>query len=146
MAEMRCAACLSRESDEWATPKYIYRQAMAKGMFDPCPLGSKTDGLAIDWGKMNFVNPPYSQLRQWVQKSIEEHEKGKDIIMLIPARTDTKAFKMLFEYGAEITFITGRLCFNESNPAPFPSMLVKLIGGGIKNTKCLIVDRQNVKI
>lgn len=146
MAEMRCAACLSRESDEWATPKYIYRQAMAKGMFDPCPLGSKTDGLAIDWGKMNFVNPPYSQLRQWVQKSIEEHEKGKGVVLLIPSRTDNKAFRMLFEYGSEITFITGRLRFNEANPAPFPSLLAKLVGGGINNTKCLIVDRQNVKI
>lgn len=139
-------ACLSAKSDEWATPNYIYSQAMAKGMFDPCPLGSQIDGLTIEWSVSNFVNPPYSQLKKWVAKSIEEHKKGNAVLLLIPSRTDTKAFKALFEYGSEITFITGRLRFNEANPAPFPSMLVKLIGGGIKNTKCLIVDRQNVKI
>lgn len=143
---MKIQACLSAKSDEWATPKYIYSQAMSKGMFDPCPLGGQIDGLAIEWGESNFVNPPYSQLRKWVKKSIEEHEKGKEVVLLIPSRTGNKAFRMLFEYGSEITFITGRLYFSESNPAPFPSMLVKLLGGGIKNTKCLIVDRQNVKI
>lgn len=143
---MKIQGCLSAKSDEWATPKYIYLQAMSKGMFDPCPLGGQIDGLTIEWGESNFVNPPYSQLKEWVKKSIEEHKKGKNVIMLIPARTDTKAFRALFEYGSEITFITGRLCFNEINPAPFPSMLVKLIGGGIKNTKCFTVDRQNVKI
>ena len=143
---MKIQACLSAKSDEWATPKYIYSQAMSKGMFDPCPLGSKTDGLAIEWGESNFVNPPYSQLRRWVENSIQEHEKGKGVVLLIPSRTDTKAFKALFEYGSEITFISGRLHFNEANSAPFPSLLAKLIGGGVKNTKCLIVDRQNVKI
>ena len=132
---MKIQACLSAKSDEWATPKYIYFQAMSKGMFDPCPLGSKTDGLTIEWGESNFVNPPYSQLRKWVQKSIEEHEKGKDVVLLIPSRTDNKAFKALFEYGSEITFITGRLRFNESNPAPFPSLLAKLVGGGASKTQ-----------
>lgn len=143
---MKIQACLSAKSDEWATPKYIYSQAMSKGMFDPCPLGGQIDGLAIEWGESNFVNPPYSQLRKWVKKSIEEHEKGKDVVLLIPSRTGNQAFRTLFEYGCEITFITGRLRFSEANPAPFPSVLVKLLGGGIKNTKCLIVDRQNVKI
>lgn len=143
---MKIQTCLSAKSDEWATPKYIYTQAMSKGMFDPYPLGSKIDGLTIEWGESNFVNPPYSQLRKWIAKSIEEHEKGKAVLLLIPSRTDTKAFKALFEYGSEFTFITGRLRFNESNSAPFPSLLVKLIGGGVKNTKCLIVDSKNVKI
>ena len=143
---MKIQACLSAKSDEWATPKYIYNQVISKGMFDPCPLGSKTDGLTIEWGVNNFVNPPYSQLKKWVIKSIEEHKKGKDVLLLTPSRTDTKAFKTLFEYGSEITFITGRLRFSEANPAPFPSVLVKLLGGGIKSTKCLIVDRQDVKI
>ena len=42
---MKAQACLSKQSDEWATPKYIYSQAMGKGMFDPCPLGGEEDGL-----------------------------------------------------------------------------------------------------
>lgn len=66
--------------------------------------------------------------------------------MLIPARTDTKAFKMLYEYGSEITFITGRLRFNDAGPAPFPSMLVKLEGGGSTKTKFKLIDRDDVKL
>lgn len=45
--------------------------------------------------------------------------------MLIPARTDTRAFHDFIWHKAEIRFIKGRLRFgNASNPAPFPSMVV----------------------
>lgn len=45
--------------------------------------------------------------------------------MLIPARTDTKAFHEYIYGKAEIRFLRGRLHFNESkNNAPFPSMVV----------------------
>ena len=143
---MKCEVFLSKNTDEWATPKFIYEQAMDKGMYDPCPLGCQVDGLQTEWGESNFVNPPYSQLLKWITKSIVEHGKGKSVLLLIPARTDTKAFKSLFEYGSEITFITGRLRFNEANTAPFPSMLVNLCGGGITKTKCLLVSRDEIKL
>lgn len=132
---MKLKALLSHASDEWATPKYIYDQAMEKGMYDPCPLGGTSNGLKSDWGADNYVNPPYSQLLRWVEKSIEQHRKGKSVLLLIPARTDTKAFRMLYEHGSEITFITGRLRFNDAGTAPFPSMLVRLCGGGRAKTK-----------
>jgi len=45
--------------------------------------------------------------------------------MLIPARTDTKAFHEYIYGKAEIRFIKGRLKFGQSkNSAPFPSMVV----------------------
>jgi len=129
---MKCDVFFSKNTDDWATPKFIYDQAINNGMFDPCPLRSTVDGLRIEWKKSNFVNPPYSQLKRWIEKSITEHAKGKSVVLLIPARTDTKAFRLLFEYGAEITFISGRLRFNGASSAPFPSMLVKLAGGGYR--------------
>lgn len=144
--KMKREALLSHASDEWATPKCIYDQAMAKGMYDPCPLGGTSDKLKGDWGESNFVNSPYSQLLRWVEKSIEQHRKGKSVLLLIPARTDTKAFRMLYEYGSEITFITGRLRFNDAKPAPFPSMLVKLCGGGRHKTKCSLVARDGIEL
>ena len=143
---MKQIALLSRSSDEWATPKYIYDQAKKKGMFDPCPLGGHVDGLRLDWGASNFVNPPYSKLRKWIEKSIAEHRKGKSVILLIPARTDTKAFKLLYEYGAKITLITGRLRFNDDGPAPFPSMLVELNGGGTAETKFKLIGKDEIKL
>ena len=141
---MKNKICLSRKSDNWATPKFIYRQAINKYMCDPCPLYACFDGLSIDWGRSNFVNPPYSQLLKWIKKSIEQHQKGKYVLLLIPARTDTKAFKLLYEYGSKITFITGRLHFNEKDAAPFPSMLVELTGTG--RTRCRLVDKEKIKI
>ena len=143
---MKCKVFLSKNTDDWATPKYIYDQAMEKGMTDPCPLFSSVDGLKIEWGETNFVNPPYSNLKAWIEKSIEQSKKGKKVMLLIPARTDTKAFKMLFEYGSTITFITGRLRFNEANSAPFPSMLVELTGGGSQKTKFNLVKRDAVRL
>jgi len=92
----------------------------------------------------NYVNPPYSQLKKWINKAIEEHKKGKQITLLIPARTDTKAFMKLVRYGSKITFIIGRLHFNESNPAPFPSMLVTLTGTG--KTTYKITEKNKIKI
>lgn len=141
---MKCGVFLSKNTDDWSTPKSIYDRAMKLGYFDPCPLHSKFDGLSIDWGNMNFVNPPYSQLKRWIEKSIEQHQKHKHVTLLIPARTDTQAFKLLYDYGSLIYFITGRLRFNQANTAPFPSMIVQLIGGGKKMTKCVLVDRKDI--
>lgn len=118
----------SKKSDNWATPKVVYDRYIAEGYFDPCPLNSNFDGLKIDWEAKNFVNPPYSKIKEFVEKAIEEHKKGKEVVLLIPARTDTKYFKKLIDYGVDITFITGRLHFNESNSAPFPSCYIYLNG------------------
>lgn len=53
--------------------------------------------------------------------------------MLIPARTDTKAFHEYINHQAEIRFIRGRLRFGGSkNSAPFPSMLVIYNNSGKK--------------
>ena len=129
----------SKKSDNWATPKVMYEFYTKINYFDPCPLNSNFDGLKIDWQQKNFVNPPYSKIKEFVDKSIEEHKKGKEIFLLIPARTDTKYFRKLVDYGCDIVFITGRLHFNESNSAPFPSCLVYLTN---KQTKCIWRNRQ----
>lgn len=121
--------CFSHKTDDWKTPKNIYKKFVEDtGFFDPCPFQcEKWNGLEIEWDTTNFVNPPYSQIEKWVDKAIEESEKGNYIVMLLPVRTDTKWFKKLSNYGVFIQFITGRLHFNESKTgAPFPSMLVWL--------------------
>lgn len=128
----------SRNTDNWKTPSSLYQKMMNQGYYDPCPFLSNFDGLQIDWQNKNFVNPPYSKLKIWVHKSIEQSKLNKEVILLIPARTDTQAFKQLYDYGAHFIFITGRLKFNDSGVAPFPSMLVKLVGGGGKSTFELI--------
>ena len=90
--------------------------------------------------KLNFVNPPYSKIKNFVDKAIKEHKKDKEVVLLIPARTDTKYFKKLVDYGVDITFVTGRLHFNDSNSAPFPSCYIRLNG---KKTNCYWRNRMD---
>lgn len=123
----------SKNSDNWRTPKVIYEYYMKLGFYDPCPYESEFDGLQIEWKEKNFVNPPYSRISEFVDKCIIEHKKGHLVYLLIPARTDTKYFRKLVDYGVDITFITGRLHFNESNSAPFPSCIIFLTG---RSTRC----------
>ena len=131
----------SKKSDNWATPKKLYERLMNLGYYDPCPLYAKEDGLKSEWKIKNFVNPPYSKLKEWIIKAIEEHKKNKEIIMLIPARTDTKAFKLLYEYGSHFVFISGRLKFNEQGSAPFPSVLVNITG---KKSTFELIEREKL--
>lgn len=122
----------SHLSDDWATPKRCYDTFMSLGYFDPCPLHSTFDGLSCEWKEHNFVNPPYSKLKEWIRKAIKEYKKGKEVVLLIPARTDTQAFKMLYEVGCHFTFIVGRLKFGGSDgAAPFPSVLVTICGRNV---------------
>ena len=60
------------------------------------------------------------------KKSFCESQKDNTVVvMLIPARTDTRWFHEYVYPYAEIRFIKGRLKFGNSlNSAPFPSMIV----------------------
>lgn len=119
----------SKKSDHWSTPIDIYEKFINDGYIDPCPLHSKEDNLNIDFGNVKlFINPPYSDIKSWVEFAIRHHKKYKnEIVFLVPSRTDTKWFHRLLDYGVELEFIKGRLKFGGSgNPAPFPSVYIKL--------------------
>mgnify|MGYP003399750486 FL=1 len=67
-------------------------------------------------GKINFVNPPYSQKlkEQFVKKAVEEMKKGKVSVFLIPVSTSTKLFHEWIKPNAsEIDFLKGRIKFGK---------------------------------
>jgi len=116
------------------TPLWLLDEIRAEfgEFFDPCPANwdESFDGLEISWAKVNFVNPPYSQLARWAKKAEEEWLKGgKTIVMLIPPRTCTTYFHDHIYQKAELRFYRGRLKFRNPSTgepmqsAPFPSML-----------------------
>lgn len=61
-----------------------------------------------------------------MRKAYEEgHKENTLVVMLIPARTDTRYFHDYIMHRAEVRFVRGRLKFGGSDTgAPFPSMLV----------------------
>tara|TARA_R110000822_G_C15067551_1_gene468204 strand:+ start:179 stop:592 length:414 start_codon:yes stop_codon:yes gene_type:complete len=125
-------------TDSWSTPNKLKNELNDEFNFDdydPCPLNNnpQNNGLEEDWASKTFVNPPYSKLKStkknglgWIEKAHNEAQKGKLVVMLIPARTDTTWFHdIILKNKYEIRFIKGRLSFGDTkNPAPFPSILV----------------------
>ena len=122
------ADLLPSKTDDWSTPSDLYNYFMDLGYIDPCPLNSTIDGLAIDYYKKRlFVNPPFSNLITWVDWCIKQYNNGCSVVLLMPARTDTKYFHKLLSYHPRIVFFEGRLKFGGSNQcAPFPTILVEL--------------------
>lgn len=138
---MNTAAMFSSTTNEWETPQDFFDKLNAEFNFtlDPCATRENAkcakyftvedDGLKQDWqGEIVFCNPPYGRsIKDWVKKCYEESRKeNTTVVMLIPARTDTKYFhEYIYHKAKEIRFIKGRLKFgNSKNSAPFPSMVV----------------------
>ena len=106
--------------DNWATPKEFYEELNKEFNFDfdPCPLNSSFDGLSIEWGQRNFINPPYSRKlkEEFVKKAIQESKKGKLCVLLLPVSTSTILFhEYILPNKKEIRFIKGRLKFKGVN-------------------------------
>jgi len=110
---------------DWKTPSGLYRLLDAEFHFDfdPCPADPKFNGLIIEWGICNFVNPPYGKATsRWCAKAVYEWQKGKTVVMLLAARTDTKWWHDYVMQATEIRFLRGRLKFDDGKgKATFPS-------------------------
>ncbi len=96
--------------------------------------GEFIDGLAVSWGEAGeivYCNPPYGkEVPHWLNKAVEEMERGVSSVFLLPPRTDTAWFHdILIPNATEIRFIRGRLRFEGMDaPAPFPSIVVVFWG------------------
>lgn len=84
------------------------------------------DGLAAEWSGVAWLNPPYSrQIGQWVKKAADEAAAGRcTVVVLIPARPDTRWWHAEALRAHEIRFIRGRLKFGGAEAAPFPSAVL----------------------
>ena len=130
----------SSKTDLWATPQDFFDKLDEEFHFslDVCAtpenakcrnfFTEKEDGLAQNWGGQRAIwcNPPYGkEIGKWVKKAHDSAQQGETVVMLLPARTDTRWFHDYIYGKAEIRFVKGRLKFGSSNnSAPFPSMVV----------------------
>ena len=96
----------------WLTPPDLYKRLDNEFHFDfdPCyhPKKEVFDGLNMEWGKMNYVNPPFRRKDSlsgndgptaFVRKAIEQQQKGKSSFLTIPTQSYVN---LLLEAGAEL--------------------------------------------
>ena len=96
----------------WLTPPELMELLDSEFSFDydacPWPKPEDVDGLEDDWGKSNYVNPPFGSIihngkkkgpTAWARKAIEEHKKGKTCVLVYPI---PKWILMLMKAGAEV--------------------------------------------
>lgn len=125
----------STGKNDWNTPADVLDLLDAFGpiALDPCSNATSLvnatvrvslpdDGLAVAWSDRDglvFVNPPYGRsIGQWVRKGLTADE----IVMLVPARTDTEWWHASARHFDRIAFWRGRIRFHgAASGAPFPS-------------------------
>lgn len=133
---------MSSASNEWCTPPDVVELIHKVGpiVLDPCSnmfartkakrsLMLPQDGLSVSWVNegITYVNPPYGREQgAWVQKAKDTADAGGSVILLIPARTDTKLWqRVIFPHATAISFWKGRIKFvGATASAPFPSALI----------------------
>lgn len=157
----------SQGRDDWGTPPaFLAALAERWGPFDldPCTDGavnacaprfytrhvcsravSPIDGLGQPWDGRVFCNPPYSELRAWVGKAAAEawgNPRCVRVVLLIPARTDVRAWHR-HVWGAELVgLVEGRLRFaGAAQGAPFPSAVV-VFGSAPSSPRFVPMDRR----
>lgn len=113
------------ERDLWRTPEYVYRHYNCRFNFShdvaaseenhlaQCFFTEEDDALSIDWGRSNWLNPPYSETSKWVDKAIEQTSdgRGRIVVMLLPAATSVAWFEKAMKNCSECHIITGRIGF-----------------------------------
>jgi hypothetical protein len=96
----------------WLTPPELMASLKAEFNFDfdPCPypLPQGFDGLTCEWGRSNWVNPPFGSIIRdgkklgptaWARKAILEQSKGNNVVLVYPI---PKWVLMLIKHAHEV--------------------------------------------
>jgi hypothetical protein len=67
----------------------------------------------------NWLNPPFSDLRTWVQKALEESRQGAHTAMLVPAGVGANWWRDWVHTKARVLLLNGRITFVGHNQ-PYP--------------------------
>jgi phage N-6-adenine-methyltransferase len=134
-------AHFSSGNDERGTPLDLIRPLKrAIGGFDldaasgcePEPIAperytEEDDGLAKPWFGDVWLNPPYSDIAEWMQKAHREsqNERVDSVTCLVPNRTSTRWFHDYAAHADAYVVIDGRLKYvHTDGSAPFPSAII----------------------
>ena len=135
---MRYPGVKSDKEQIFLTPASI--MSKYEGWLDPCPhpRPSGFDGLQMDWGEKAFVNPPWGNIRPWVEKALTESGKGCEVHMLLPAKPTTRVFQDIIFPNAEVEWIRGRVPYHrlrDGTTVCLESCFVKFAARGEKRSE-----------
>ena len=127
--------------DEYYTPPAIVR-ALGRFDLDPCAgptrlarrcIRRPKDGLRSQWTGRIWMNAPYSNLPQWLDRFIE-HGNG---ICLVNARPETRWFQRLLCNASACLWIAGRVQFGNPRGVCHPPVGSVLFAIGKANAAAL---------
>ena len=167
----------SSKSDNWATPQAFFDRLNAEFCFEIDAAADQTnhkvetwfgpgglyhDALDVEWPVTTiWLNPPYSRVKEFMEKAAREAQRGSTVVSLIPSRTDTRFWHTYVwdesihacRPGVSIRFVKGRLKFltvglpeirqsfrnkhtlTLNNGAPFPSCVVIMRQSAVSSKK-----------
>ncbi len=117
---------------DWNTPKDLFNKLNNEFNFEWDLAAShnnalckkyytkEDDGLKQTWSGICWLNPPYgdksSKMVDWIKKAYNDSNNNDNltVVMLIPARTNTKWFHNYCMKSSEIKFICGRPKFGDA--------------------------------
>ena len=136
-----------KKSDSVRTPEFILTKIRSEfgELYDPCPYNPKfdsqknKDGLTTEWGKVSFVNPPYSFVRPWFRKAREQWLSGKTVILFVKLLNLGTQYARNSITGAEVRILSNKIQFpGYSGAAQFNNVLV-IFRAGLHSTNYSII-------
>lgn len=95
----------------------------------------KDDALKLDWPrdrKYSWLNPPFSNIKDWVERAAIKAGSGSKIIMLLPASQGSNWFNDFVEPHAVVVELIGRLTFDGHTTAYPKDMILAIYGNNMK--------------
>lgn len=115
--------------NDWQTPPELFKLLDDEFHFDIDAAASPENALckryfseedsAFDHelcgGWRVFCNPPYGNLKPWIELFIKWADAGNTVVVLVPSATDTEWWAHAYRWAEDVMLLSGRVKF--INPA-----------------------------
>jgi hypothetical protein len=121
------------DSQVVSTPTWFYAKLNELFAFDhdPCPINAQLDAMHADWGRMNFVNPPWKHSAAFAFRAIDEaKKKNSRSVILCPALPHLRWRRELQATGCvhAVIFFRRGIVFDGYKRPPSVALNLILIG------------------